>query len=53
MIRPSLVRVLAYVVIFDGLVVPNLGPNGGPSGHELVVVVNADTGKRVEASSYR
>lgn len=53
MMGPPIVWVLAYVVIFDGVVVPNLGPNGGPGGHELVVVVNAHTGKSMETFSYR
>lgn len=51
--RPAKVRVLSYAVIFDGVKVPNLGPNGGPGGHELVVIVNAHTGSRVETFSYR
>lgn len=45
--------VLAYAVIFDGVAVPSYGPIPGPAGHELVVIVNATTGKRVEAFSYR
>ena len=53
MMGPPIVWVLAYLVIFDGVVVPNLGPNGGPGGHELVVVVNAHTGKSMETFSYR
>jgi hypothetical protein len=45
--------VLAYAVIFDGVTVPSYGPKPGPAGHELVVIVNATTGGRVEAFSYR
>jgi len=47
------VGTLSYAVIFDGVVVPSYGPKGGPSGHELVVIVNAVTGRSVEAFSYR
>lgn len=45
--------VLAYAVIFDGVIVPSYGPRPGPAGHELVVIVNANTGRTVEAFSYR
>ena len=44
---------LAYAVTFDGVDVPNLGRKPGPGGHELVVIVNATTGRSVEAFSYR
>jgi hypothetical protein len=44
---------LAYAVTFDGVVVPSYGPTAGPAGHELVVIVNAITGRSVEAFSYR
>jgi hypothetical protein len=45
--------VLAYAVIFDGVVIPSYGPTPGPVGHELIVIVNATTGRAVEAFSYR
>jgi len=44
---------LSYAVTFDGVDVPNYGPTPGPGGHELVVIVNANTGRYVEAFSYR
>jgi hypothetical protein len=45
---------LSYAVIFDGVDVPSYGPtDNGPGGHELVVIVNATTGRSVEAFSYR
>jgi hypothetical protein len=45
--------VLAYAVIFDGVTIPSYGPVPEPAGHELVVIVNATTGRGVEAFSYR
>lgn len=51
--HPAKVRVLSYAVIFDGVDVPSYGPTAGPGGHELVVIVNATTGRSVEAFSYR
>lgn len=51
--HPSAVKVLAYAVIFDGVVVPSYGPNGGPGGHELVVIVNAHSGSVIQSFSYR
>jgi hypothetical protein len=45
--------VLAYAVIFDGVIVPSYGPKPGAAGHELVVIVNATTGRTVESFSYR
>jgi hypothetical protein len=47
------VGMLSYAFIFDGVDVPSYGPIAGPGGHELVVIVNADTGRSVEAFSYR
>ena len=44
---------LSYAVTFDGVDVPSMGPTPGPSGHELVVIVNAKTGRSIEAFSYR
>jgi len=44
---------LSYAVTFDGVNVPNYGPTAGPDGHELVVIVNAKTGRSIEAFSYR
>ena len=44
---------LSYAVTFDGVVVPSYGPTPGKSGHELVVIVNATTGRSIEAFSYR
>lgn len=44
---------LSYAVIFDGVVVPSYGPSSGRVDHELVVIVNAITGRYVEAFSYR
>jgi hypothetical protein len=47
------VGVISYAVTFDGVTVPSYGPTAAPSGHELIVIVNATTGKSVEAFSYR
>lgn len=47
------VGVLSYAVIVDGVIVPSYGPTPGPGGHELIVVVNATTGRSIEAFSYR
>lgn len=44
---------LSYAVTFDGVTVPSLGPTAGKSGHELVVIVDAKTGRSIEAFSYR
>lgn len=44
---------LSYAFTFDGVDVSSLGPTLGPSGHELVVIVNAKTGRSIEAFSYR
>ena len=44
---------LAYAVIFDDFNVPSYGPILGPGGHELVVIVNATTGRSAESFSYR
>jgi hypothetical protein len=44
---------LSFAVTFDGVDVPRYGPTPGPAGHELVVIVNANTGRMVEAFSYR
>lgn len=51
--HPSVVKVLAYAVIFDGVVVPSYGPTGGPGGHEFVVIVNAHSGSLIQSFSYR
>ena len=45
--------ILSYAVTFDGVVVPSLGPTPGKVGQELVVIVNATTGRSIEAFSYR
>jgi hypothetical protein len=45
--------VISYAVTFDGVTVPSYGPTAAPSGHELIVIVNATTGRSVEAFSYR
>jgi hypothetical protein len=47
------VGAISYAVTFDGVIVPRYGPTPGPSGHELIVIVNAITGRSVEAFSYR
>lgn len=44
---------LSYAVTFDGVDVPRYGPTPGPANHELIVIVNANTGRMVEAFSYR
>jgi hypothetical protein len=44
---------LSYAVTFDGVDIPSYGPTPGPGGHELVVIVNANSGRSVEAFSYR
>jgi hypothetical protein len=43
----------AYLVIFDGVIVPNSGPTSEPPNHEYVEVVNAVTGHAMEGFSYR
>ena len=43
----------AYLVIFDGVYVPNLGPKGGRPNHEDIEVINAVTGHAMEGFSYR
>jgi hypothetical protein len=45
--------IVSYAVIFDGVSIPSYGPVSGPGGRELVVIVNARTGRVVEAFSYR
>jgi hypothetical protein len=47
------VGVISYAVIFDGVTVPSYGPIAEPSDHELIVIVDATTGRSVEAFSYR
>jgi hypothetical protein len=47
------VGTLSYAVTFDGVIVPSYGPTVGTGGHELIVIVNATTGRSVEAFSYR
>lgn len=51
--HPSVVKVLAYAVTFDGVVVPSYGTTGGPGAHELVVIVNAHSGSLIQSFSYR
>jgi hypothetical protein len=43
----------AYLVIFDGVIVPNLGPTPGPPNHEDIEVISAVTGHAIEGFSYR
>jgi hypothetical protein len=44
--------IVCYAVIFEGVSVPSYGPVSGPGGRELVVIVNARTGRVFEAFSY-
>jgi hypothetical protein len=43
----------AYLVIFDGVIVPNSGPKAEPPNHEDIEVINAVTGHAMEGFSYR
>ena len=52
-IEPSVRNVPAYLVIFDGVNVPNTGPKGGRSNHEHIEVIGAITGRALEGFSYR
>jgi hypothetical protein len=49
----KLPTVLAYLVIFDGVIVPNLGPKQERPNHEDIAVINAVTGHAIEGFSYR
>jgi hypothetical protein len=42
----------AYLVIFDGVLVPNLGPKPAPPSHRNIEVINAVTGHAMEGFSY-
>src|SRR5262249_5317296 len=48
-------RVLAWVVIFEGLNLPNHGPSGRPLryNHEGYVLIDATKGEYMEAFSFR
>jgi hypothetical protein len=48
-----LLSVPAYLVIFDGVIVPNSGPKAEPPNHEDIEVINAVTGHATEGFSYR
>jgi hypothetical protein len=52
MLKPPIIRIVCYAVIFDGVSVPSLGPTSGPPNHELVVIDNAKSGRIVESFSY-
>jgi hypothetical protein len=53
MMKPPIIRIVCYAVIFDGVSVPSLGPTSGPPNHELVVIINAKSGRIVESFSHR
>ncbi len=52
-VEPAVRKVPAYLVISDGVIVPNSGPVGGRPNHEHIEVINAVTGRAVEGFSYR
>src|ERR1700722_10040326 len=47
-----LTSVPAYLVIFEGVLVPNSGPTAEPPNHEDIEVINAVTGHAMEGFSY-
>src|SRR5580658_4233760 len=49
----NLPSVPAYLVIFDGVIVPSLGPKPEPPNHEDIEVISAVTGHAIEGFSYR
>ena len=53
LVQPAVKKALAYLIIFDGVIVPNTGPRGGPPNHEYIDVISAATGRSIEGFSYR